>query len=149
MTRSQHLAQIVLRLALGIGFILPVLDRLGYLGAPGSKTAAWGSWEVFVGYTHTLLPFLPNSGVSAMALIATVLEIIFGICLITGYRIRLAAGGAALLTFIFGLCMALFIGIAAPFKYPVFVFTGAAWVLSTLPVYRWSVDQLLGKVNPK
>lgn len=33
MTRQQDLAQIVLRLALGAGFILPVLDRLGYLGS--------------------------------------------------------------------------------------------------------------------
>ena len=140
MTRQQDLAQIVLRLALGAGFILPVLDRLGYLGVPGSKTAAWGSWEVFTRYTHTLMPFLSDGATGVMAFLVTVLESIFGICLIVGYRIRLAAAGAALLTFIFGLCMALFIGISAPFKYPVLVFTGAAWVLSTIPSYRWSLD---------
>jgi uncharacterized membrane protein YphA (DoxX/SURF4 family) len=141
MTRRQDLAQLLLRFALGIGFLLPVLDRLGYLGPAGSKSVAWGSWPVFVQYTHTLVPFLPGWVASAAAVIATVAETIFGICFIIGIRVRLMAIGAAVLTGIFGLCMAVFNGIGAPFAYPVFVFTGGALLLSTIPRYRYSIGR--------
>lgn len=143
MTRKQDLAQLLLRLALSAGFLLAVADRFGWMGAPGSKGVSWGNWANFVGYTHTLLPFLSDGLASVMAGIATACEIIFGICLLIGLWVRLAAAGAALLTLIFGLCMAVFLGIRAPFGYPVFVFTGAAWVLATLSSYRWSVEALL------
>jgi uncharacterized membrane protein YphA (DoxX/SURF4 family) len=143
MTRRQDLAQLLLRLALGAGFILPVLDRFGFLGGPGSKGVAWGSWPVFVRYAHSMLPFLPASLAGATAGMATAAEIVFGLCLIIGFQVRPMAAGAALLTFIFGLCMAVFLGIAAPFNYPVFVFTGGAWLLATIPVSRWGVDALI------
>jgi len=142
MSSRRNAGQLLLRMALGIGFILPVLDRFGYLGAPGSNSVAWGSWAVFVRYTNPLLPFLNETLAMVMAILATIAEIVFGVCLIIGYRIQLVAVGAALLTLTFGLCMAFFTGASAPFKYPVFVFTGGALLLSTLPAYRWSLDQL-------
>ena len=75
--------------------------------------------------------------------IATAAEALFGIGLIIGFRTRQAALGAALLTLVFGCCMAIFVGWAAPFKYPVFVFTGAGWLLSALPAYPYSVDRAI------
>jgi hypothetical protein len=36
--------------------------------------------------------------------------------------------------------MAVFIGINAPFNYPVFAFTGAGLVLSGIGSYKWSID---------
>ncbi|HEV2482383.1 MAG TPA: DoxX family protein [Puia sp.] len=150
MIRRQDLAQLLLRLALGAGFLLAVADRFGFLGGPGSKGVSWGNWANFAGYTHTLLPFLSGGLASVMAGIATGLEIVFGVCLVIGLGVRLAAAGAALLTLIFGLCMAVFLGIRAPFGYPVFVFTGAAWVLATLSSYRWSVDELFNsRTHPR
>jgi uncharacterized membrane protein YphA (DoxX/SURF4 family) len=79
-----------------------------------------------------------------MAALATLAEIIFGICLIIGYKTKQVALGAALLTLAFGLSMAVFLGIGAPFNYPVFVFTGAGLVLSGLGRYKWSVDDFTG-----
>jgi len=143
MNQRIAIAQLLLRLALGVGFLFPVMDRLGLLGAPGTGIPAWGNWANFVGYTNKLLPFLSAGGASIMGLIATIAEALFGICLIIGLKTRLASLGAAILTLIFAICMATFMSIAAPFKYPVFVFTGASLLLSGLPVYKWSVDNLL------
>lgn len=141
------LGQLVLRLALGVGFLIPVMDRLGWLGAPGSGVA-WGSWANFTTYTNTLLPFLSTGGASIMGIFATIAEAVFGICLIIGYKTWQAALGSAILTLIFGLCMAIFVNIMAPFKYPVFVFTGAGLLLSCISGYKWSIDSLLKPHRP-
>jgi len=144
MKNSSGIAQLVLRIALGLGFILPVLDRLGILGPKGSTGVAWGDWKHFVDYTNTLTPFLNRTLANVMAALATLAEIIFGICLIIGYKTKQVALGAALLTLAFGLSMAIFLGIGAPFNYPVFVFTGAGLVLSGIGRYKWSIDDFTG-----
>ncbi|HEY4287211.1 MAG TPA: TQO small subunit DoxD [Puia sp.] len=143
MTRRLKIAQLLLRFALGIGFLFPVMDRVGWLGTPGSGTAAWGNWSNFVSYTNKILPFLPPAGANIIGLIATIAETVFGIALIIGFKTQKAALGAAILTFIFALCMATFLGITAPVKYPVLVFTGASLLLSALPAYTWSIDNLI------
>ncbi|GAA4312024.1 hypothetical protein GCM10023149_07230 [Mucilaginibacter gynuensis] len=142
MNNTTPIAQLITRLALGIGFILPVMDRLGLMGAPGSKGVTWGDWQHFVSYTNTLVPFLNNSLAGIMGLIATIAEAVFGICLIVGFKIKWMALGAAFLTLTFGLCMAAFINVGAPFGYPVFVFTGAALLLANVSYYKWSIDSL-------
>lgn len=78
-----------------------------------------------------------------MGLIATVSEAVFGIFLIIGLKIKYISLGAAALTLGFGLCMAIFVRIGAPFAYPVFVFTGAALVLSGIGHYKWSIDDFI------
>jgi uncharacterized membrane protein YphA (DoxX/SURF4 family) len=145
MKNSSGIAQLFLRLALGVGFILPVMDRLGLMGPLGSPNVSWGDWKHFVVYAHTLMPFLNHFMTNIMAAIATASEATFGICLIIGFKIKQVSLGAAILTFIFGLCMAVFIGISAPFNYPVFVFTGAGLVLSGIGYYKWSIDEYLVK----
>lgn len=137
------LAQLFIRLALGIGFLWPVMDRLGWLGAPDSGTVAWGNWDRFVTYTNTLMPFANRDVTNVMALMATATEIVFGICLIVGYKIRLVALGGAVLTLIFALCMAVFISPDAPLNYPVFVFSSGNLLLATITSYKWSVDDLI------
>ena len=143
MKNSSGIAQLILRLALGAGFLLPVMDRLGWLGAPGTSGVAWGDWTHFVEYTNTLIPFVTRPLANLMALGATMAELIVGIFLIIGLKIKEVALGAALLTLSFGLCMAIFIRIGAPFAYPVFVFTGAGLVLSGIGQYKWSMDDYL------
>jgi uncharacterized membrane protein YphA (DoxX/SURF4 family) len=145
MKNTSGMAQLILRLALGVGFILPVMDRLGMLGAKGSPGVSWGDWKHFIDYTNTLLPFAGRPIANIMGLVATLAEAVFGICLVVGFKVRQIALGAAILTFSFGLCMAIFLSIGAPFNYPVFVFTGAGLVLSGVGSYRWSIDDYLAK----
>jgi uncharacterized membrane protein YphA (DoxX/SURF4 family) len=140
MSRCTSFAQLFLRLALGAGFIYPVMDRLGWLGAPDSGKAVWGNWDHFVAYTHTLLPFLNTKSSGIMAFLATISEAVFGISLIAGFKTRIVAIGSSLLTFIFAICMTFFISPDAALKYPVFVFCAAGLLLATIPFYKWSID---------
>ncbi|HEY9002782.1 MAG TPA: DoxX family protein [Mucilaginibacter sp.] len=148
MKNASGIAQLILRLALGVGFLMPVADRLGLMGAHGASGVTWGDWQHFVDYTHTLVPFTSRPIANIMSLLATIAEAVFGVCLIIGFRIKEAALGAGILTLIFGLCMAVFVGIGAPFSYPVFVFTGGALVLSGIDHYRWSIDNYLRNRKP-
>ena len=144
MKNASGIGQLLLRLSLGVGFLIPVMDRVGLLGPPGSG-ASWGDWKHFVDYTNTLIPFASRQVANVASIFATLGELIFGIMLIVGFRIKEAGLGAALLTLAFGLCMAIFLSISAPFNYPVFVFTGGALVLSGLDRHKWSIDDYLDK----
>lgn len=136
--------QFLLRLAIAVSFLMAVMDRLGLLGLPGSGVA-WGDWKHFVDYTNTLIPFASRQIANLMSIFATLAELVFGILLIVGFRIKEAALGAGILTLSFGLCMAIFLSISAPISYPVFVFTGGALVLSGLDHHEWSIDNYLKK----
>ncbi len=135
--------QLILRLALGIGFMLPVMDRLGLMGAPGAPKVSWGDWSHFVSYTNILVPFVSRAIANILALLATTAEAIFGVCLIIGFKVKWMALGSAVITFLFAICMIFSLGIGAPFSYPVFVFTGGALVLSGLGTYKWSIDDFI------
>lgn len=135
--------QLYLRLALGIGFILPVLDRLGYLGLPGEANVGWGTWSNFVDYTHSLMPYLSRNLANISGVIATIAEVIFGILLLIGYKTRYTAIGSGALTLIFALSMLLFAGYRAPFNYSVFVCSAASFLLCTIENYKWSLDEKL------
>lgn len=140
MKNSSHFPQLFLRLALGIGFILPVMDRFGWLGAPGNPTVGWGSWSIFLDYTNSLMPYLSRSLANIMAIIATAGELVFGILLIIGYKIRLAAIGSFLLTLMFALSMLFFANYRAPFNYSVFVVSASGLLLATIPSYKWAIE---------
>lgn len=145
MNNTAKIPQLCLRQALGIGFILPVLDRLGVLGEAGVHGNAWGNWANFVTYTNTLLPFLDKPSAGIMAILATIAEALFGVLLIIGYKTKLTALGSFALTLIFALCMTFSIGLRIPFNYSVFADSAAALLLATVPVYYWSVDRYLKK----
>lgn len=140
MKNSSHFPQLFLRLALGIGFILPVMDRFGWLGAPGNPTVGWGNWSIFLDYTNSLMPYLSRSLANIMAIIATAGELVFGILLIIGYKIRLAATGSFLLTLMFALSMLFFANYRAPFNYSVFVVSASGLLLATIPSYKWAIE---------
>jgi putative oxidoreductase len=143
MKNASGIAQLILRLALVVGFIMPVMDRMGLRGPYGANGVTWGDWKHFVDYTQRLLPFASRPIAIVMSLLATIGEFVFGVCLLIGFRIKETALGAGILTFMFGLCMAVFLGINAPFSYPVFVFTGGALVLSGIGEYKWSIDNYI------
>ena len=48
MKNYNQLPQLYLRVAAGIGLIIPVLDSIGWLGPAGSKNIGWGSWDNFL-----------------------------------------------------------------------------------------------------
>jgi putative oxidoreductase len=137
---SFSIPQLYLRLALGIGFIIPVADRIGWLGPPGSNGVSWGNWDNFAAYTNTLLPFLNRPMASIMGLLATIAEIFIGVFLIIGYKTRIAAFAGFTLTLTFAVCMAIFLGIKAPFTYSVFSDSAGSLLLATIQVYNWSLD---------
>jgi uncharacterized membrane protein YphA (DoxX/SURF4 family) len=134
--------QLLLRLALGVGFLTTVSDRLGLLGPFGTRNVEWGNWSSFIDYTGTLMPFLNRPVVSVMGGIATLLEAVIGILLIVGYKTKIAAIASCVLTLIFGLTMTLFLGIKAPINFAVFIICTASLLLSRIQVYEWSIDAL-------
>ncbi|PKB17607.1 DoxX family membrane protein [Flavobacterium sp. 5] len=143
MKNTNEIPQLFLRFALGLGFILPVMDRIGWIDKPGSTKVAWGDWTHFIDYTNSLMPFLGRSAANVMGFTASLAEATIGICLLLGFKIKLASLGGALITLSFAICMMATQGIYAPFQYPVFVFTGACLVLSRLDNYKWSFDNIL------
>jgi len=149
MNNSTFIAQLFLRLALGIGFMLPVLDRLGVLGAAGSPNVGWGKWENFVAYTHSLMPYLGRSAAGFFGFLATVAEFLFAILLIIGYQIKWTALGSFALTLIFALSMFCFAGYRAPFNYSVFTDSAASLLLAGIGSYQWSIDYQIQKNENK
>ena len=135
--------QLYLRLAIGIGFILPVMDRLGMLGLPGSPNVGWGNWSNFTDYTNSMMPYLSRPVASVLGAIASIAEVVFGIMLIVGYKTRLAAVGSGILTLLFALSMLFFTGYRSPFSYSVFSLSAASFLLSTIESYKWSLDERL------
>lgn len=140
MKNFHSIGQLLLRFALGIGFILPVLDRLGYFGEAGEANVAWGDWTAFVAYTHQLMPYLSLKMASFFAFIATCLELVLGILLLVGYKIRYAALGSFALTLIFALSMMFFLHFRAPFNYSVFVASFSSLLLAGCIHFPWSID---------
>ncbi|MCC9070434.1 DoxX family protein [Flavobacterium sp. F-65] len=141
MKKHQDTAILLLRIALAIGFLSAVSSRLGLWGAHSS------GWDNFVAYTEKVNSFAPQKSIPIIAILSTVLETTFALLLLIGYKTRLMATGAAILTTLFALAMTYSFGIKDPLDYSVFAFATAAFLLSTMPQYRWSIDQLLEKKN--
>lgn len=145
MKRMYTIAQLFLRFSLGIGFILPVLDRMGYFGNPGDPNVFWGDWTNFIAYTNQLMPYIDFSTASYFGFTATALELLFGILLIAGYKTKYVAIGSFMLTLIFALSMMFFLHFRAPFNFSVFIVCFSSLLLSTLPHFPWSIDNYLNQ----
>ena len=143
MKNSFKVPQLLLRITLGVGFLTPVLDRLGFLGPFGTRNIEWGNWDNFINYTGTLMPFLDKPTVNIMGGIATFAESVIGILLIIGFKTKLTAIGSCLLTLTFALAMSIFLGIKAPINFATFPFCAASLLLANIPVYNWSIDSLV------
>jgi putative oxidoreductase len=139
MKKYQNAAILLLRLATGINFLSAVASRLGLW----SKAAGGSNWQAFVAYTGQVNSLAPAAMIPFLAVIATALEIIFAILIIVGYKTRLAALGAAILTMLFALSMAYSFGVKSAMDYSVFVDSTSALLLATMPYYKWSLDEKL------
>lgn len=139
MKRVQDYAVLLLRMALAAGFLSAVLSRLGGLGEQSS------GWESFLAYAEKVNSFLPKSFIPFIAITSTFLETLFAVFLLIGYQTRKAAMGASILTFVFALSMTYSFGVKEPLDYSVFVFSMAAFLLSAMPGYKWSLDEYISK----
>lgn len=131
------------RVALAASFLSAVADRFGLWGAPGDPGVAWGNYDNFLTYSGTVNSFVPQGLQGMLAATATILEIVLSVLLLTGYQTRIAAIGAAALTFSFAFAMAISFGIKTPLDYSVWVDFAAAFLLSTADRYRWSIDEAM------
>jgi len=137
MTKYQDIAVLLLGVATSANFLSPVASRFGLWG---DQSSGWKNFLIYAGQVNS---FVPGKFVPILAIASTVLEIVIPLMLLIGFKVRLAATGAALLTFTFALTMAYSFGIKSPLDYGVFVDCTSAFLLAVMPSYRWSVDKKL------
>jgi len=142
---NKAITQLYLRLAMGSGFTVLGLDRLGAWGPNGKPWVSWGDWRHFSAYAHEVMGFLPGGLAEILAVLATIAEISIGILLLLGLFTRQAAIGSGVLTASFAVAMAISYGITSPINYSVFTVSAASFLLSVQPGYRWSIDALISK----
>lgn len=116
-----------LRIALSAGFLSAVADRFGLWN---KRVSAWGNWDNYITYTRTLLPFLPDTLIQFAGITGTVLELAFGIILLTNFKTPLFAKCSGGLLLLFALAMTFSTGIKGPLDYSVFTASAAAFGLS-------------------
>lgn len=140
--KDPNYAALFLRLALGVGFLSAVADRFGVWGSSGTSLVAWGNFHNFLLYTAKLNPWCPIGWIPVLGWIATFAEIVLGVALIVGFRIRIVGFLSGLLTLAFALAMSFVIGVHEPLNDSVFVFSAASFFLATVTADSWSVDAL-------
>ena len=136
--------KLYLRLAISIGFLSAVADRFGLWP---KEISAWGNWESFLEYTQLLNPLIPASAIPALGIIATAAEILFGICLIIGFKTETIAKASGLLILLFGLAMSFSTGVKGALDYSVFAASAAAFALSAIKDKYLELDMFISKNN--
>ena len=100
-------SSVILRYALGLGFLSAVADRFGLWGAFGQPNVEWGNFSRFLEYTQSLNWYVPAGMIAPLGVIATSAEILFGLLLLVGWHTRTAALLSGLLLLTFGTAMTL------------------------------------------
>jgi thiosulfate dehydrogenase (quinone) large subunit len=118
-----------LRISLSAGFLSAVADRFGLWD---KAHAAWGNWQTFLHYTQTLNPWAPEPLIPFIAALATFLEILFAIGLLTRRKTVITATGSGILLLLFAFAMTLSNSMKAPLDYSVFTASAAAFSLAAL-----------------
>ncbi|PHR16988.1 MAG: DoxX family protein [Fluviicola sp.] len=144
-TKVGHFSQAFLRVAIATAFFSAVMDRFGIWGPPGTENVSWGNWENFLAYSNTINFYASPAIGSFLAIVATILEILFGVLLIIGFKTRQIAFGTGILLTLFGIPMVFAFGIHPTFTYSVWVGAAGAFLLASVPTYKWGVDSLLGE----
>jgi len=85
--------------------------------------------------------FAPAAIIPTLAVLATIAEGTFGLTMLLGVRVRLAALGSALLLFVFASAMVL--SGLSQMQYGVYLMSIASWALATVDASALSVDALL------
>ena len=113
----QRLGILYARTALGAAFLSGIADRFGlYWG----RNVGYGNFDGFMRYTAEVNSFMPPATIPFLAWAATAAELFLGIALIVGIWPRWVAIGSALLLVMFGIAMAISLGIKSPLDHSVF-----------------------------
>ena len=139
---NEKIIKLFLRFGIGIGFLSAVADRFGLWPA---EVSAWGNWESFLEYTKLINPIIPETLIPVFGAIATGAEILFGVCLIIGFKTELVAKLSGFLMLIFALSIAFSTGIKGVFDYSVFAASAGAFALSTMREKYLELDLLFLK----
>ena len=109
----------------------------------------WGDMDKFVAYTQSLIPYIPADVVPILAWTATVLEVLFSICLLVGLKLKWTASLTGLMILVFAVAMATSVGIKAPLNYSAFTASAAAFGILACGNGIWEVDNLIGNRRHK
>ena len=129
-----------LRLAVSTAMLSAVADRFGLWAA---KISVWGNMYNFLRYTQSILPYFPTSLANAGGWIATLLEMVFSVCLLLGFKTELVAKLSGALIACFGLAMFTSVGLKATFDYSVWNAIGACLAISCLKEKHWEIDSVI------
>jgi thiosulfate dehydrogenase (quinone) large subunit len=136
---SQKLIKLFLRFAIAAGFLSACADRFGYWPA---EISVWGNWENFLVYTQIINPWIPESMIPAIGIIATTAEILFALLLVIGFKTRFIAICSGILLLLFAVSMTFSTGIKGAFDYSVFTAAAAAFALSAIKEKWLELDGL-------
>tara|TARA_R110002096_G_scaffold290367_2_gene484674 strand:+ start:665 stop:1096 length:432 start_codon:yes stop_codon:yes gene_type:complete len=141
---NTKIIKLFLRLAISFGFLSAVADRFGLWD---KDVSVWGNWENFLNYTQQINPWIPNSLISTIGIIATAAEIIFAFFLIIGFKTELFAKLSGFLLLIFALSMTFSTGIKGAIDFSVFTASAGAFALSLMKEKYIEMDSLIAKGN--
>lgn len=113
------------RLALGAAFLSGIASRYGLWG----RDVGYGDYAAFVRYTAEVNAFMPAATIPFLAGAATAAELLLGVALVAGFRVRVTAFASAVLLLLFGTAMAVSLGPKSPLDYSVFSAAAAAVLL--------------------
>ena len=133
------LLKLFLRFGIGCGMLSAVADRLGFWPA---NVSAWGNWQSFLDYTQVLNPWMPVIMIPYLGIMATVAEVLLGLCVLIGLKTEFFAKLSGILLLLFALAMTFSLSIKAPLDYSVFAASGAAFALSTMKTKFFELDLL-------
>lgn len=134
--------KLFLRFSIAFGFLSAVADRFGFYT---TEASAWGNWQSFTEYTQQMNPWFPETLIPTLAILATILEIMFAFCLLIGFKTQLAAKLSGILLLLFGLSMSFSFGIKPALDYSVFGVSAAALSISTMKDKYLEIDSLISK----
>jgi uncharacterized membrane protein YphA (DoxX/SURF4 family) len=140
-----EIARLFAQLALGVSFLSAVADRFGLWGPYGVKNVSWGDFAHFVEYTGAVTSLFPGSLTVSLAWAATIAEMLFGVLLIVGFKIRVTSVLSGLLLLSFAIGMSTGLGVKTPLDYSVFSAAGAAFLLSFWEPDRFTLDNVLSR----
>jgi uncharacterized membrane protein YphA (DoxX/SURF4 family) len=127
-----RIVRVALRLSLAAAFLSAVADRFGWWAPFGQ--GSWGSMCRFAEYAHQLVPFASGWVLTVIVWAATAAEATLGVLLLTGWRPRLVGTATCLVLIVFGMAMAVSLGIESPLSYSVFSAASAAAAYAILGI---------------
>jgi putative oxidoreductase len=124
--RAERYSIMFLRLALGMAFLNGIASRFGLYG----RNVGYGNYANYVKYAGEVNSFIPAFAIPFLANAATLAELSFGLLLVLGLWVRVAAYGSAVLLAMFGIAMGISFGLVSPLDYSVFSACAGALVVA-------------------